>query len=116
MVITASVSRSSERETAAFIASMFRTTSIALPDVATPISARATCLAEAVRFSISELEALSERRRIAAKGAASDPASASKRVSSRPASSLRATRSAGRETSLSVISGGTEARYGPRAA
>lgn len=94
---------------AAFIARTLATTKRAFADFETPISASATCLALEVRFSISELEADSVRSRIAANGAAINPASASNRASSWLASSAMAAVAGDSGTDSASMIGGTAA-------
>ena len=78
---------------AAVIAATFPTTIDALTPGRSPSSASAMARAEAVRFSICELAADSERSSTAAKGAISPPSSASKRATSLAASEEWATTS-----------------------
>lgn len=107
--IALSSSRSASA-TAAFMASVLLTIRAALRRLVSPsASASAIARAEAVRFSMFELAADSERSRTDAKGAISSPSSASKRVISLLASSASARTAAGSETVSSAMEAGTAA-------
>jgi ABC-type glutathione transport system ATPase component len=67
------------------------------------------CLALEVRFSTSELKALSERNKIEANGAVKAPTWVSNFVSSRPTSSASAANSVGTFGESSAMNGGTAA-------
>lgn len=96
--------------TAACMASVFATITEALRRRECPrVSASAMARAEAVRFSILELAADSDRSSTEAKGAISSPSSASKRAISWLASSASARMREGRETSRFSTSAGIAA-------
>ena len=84
--------------------------------VGSPNSASAIALAEAVRFSIFDDAADSDRSRRAAYGAMSAPSSASKRAIPAEASSASASVSVLSGMSRRAMSGGTAAWYGPLSA
>jgi hypothetical protein len=90
---------------AASIARVFATTSGAFVPLAMPSSARAIALADAVRFSILEDAADSDRNSSAVKGAMWWPTSVSKRTISAVASSASAWTELGSETVASAMSG-----------
>jgi hypothetical protein len=109
-------SRSSANARAACMARVFATTMAALCLVGSPNSASAIALADAVRFSIFDEAADSDRSRSGAYGAMSAPSSASSRAISAEASSARARASVPSRMSRRAISGGTAAWYGPECA
>ena len=102
-------SRSSASAIAACMARVLATMMLALCLVGSPISARAIALADAVRFSILDDAADSERSSSGAYGAMSAPSSASNRAISADASSARASVSPASATSRRAISAGTAA-------
>jgi len=105
--------RSSARSTAAVITRTLATITLALDRLLAPISASAMARADAVRFSICELVADSERSSTALNGTSSSPASVSKRAISRAASSASASTSSAKRNPRRTIVRGIAARYGP---
>ena len=98
----------SDKARAACIAAVLATIISALRLAATPgSSASAMARAEAVRFSIWELAADSERINTAANGAMSSPSSASNRVISRLAASASAWTAGGRSSVRAAMAAGT---------
>lgn len=110
----ASPSRFSARAIADCIARTFETMTPAFLRVGAPSSARAIAFDEAVKFSILEDAADSERKSIDENGAISRPTSASKRATSVEASPAKAATSLGSAIVRLAIRDATAALYGPR--
>ncbi len=108
------VEMSSASSSAAVMARVFATTSAALARSLTPASASAMARAEAVRFSICELAAASDRSSSAANGAISPPICSSNRATSVAASSTEASVDPVNVRLWSAMRGTTAAEYGPR--